>query len=77
MEGLSVFGIGFACGLVAGFVASLVALRYFEKQYPEQRAAIDGRAPFVKRKAERKKPVVTDDYKEWQKEIERMKEQGR
>lgn len=74
---MTLFSAGFAFGLVLGFVFSIVAIRYFERQSPDQRPKPDGSAPFVKRKQERRKPVVFDEYKEWQKEQERLKETGR
>jgi hypothetical protein len=71
------FSVGFAVGLVMGYAISLVTIRYLEKQYPDVRPPAEGRAPFVKRKQERKKPVVMDEFKEFQKEREQLKEQGR
>ena len=71
------FSAGFAVGLVAGYLISLVTIRYLEKEYPDVRPKDEGRTPFIKRKQERKKPVVMDEFKEYQKEREQLKEQGR
>lgn len=71
------FSVGFAVGLVCGYLISLLTIRHLEKEYPEMRSRPDGGAPFVKRKQERRKPVAMDEFKEYQKEREQLKEQGR
>jgi len=73
--GQAVFSVGFAVGLVAGFGLSLVAIRYLEKQSPDQRPRPEGYAAFVPRQKERKKPVVMDEAKEVRIEQERLKDQ--
>ena len=71
------FSAGFAVGLVSGYLISLLTIRYLEREYPEIRPSAEGRVPFIKRKQERRKPVVMDEFKEFQKEREQLKEQGR
>lgn len=66
-------GYEFAIGLIIGFILSLYAIRYFEKHYPENRPTQAGSAPFMKKKQERRKPVVHDEAKEWLKEQDEKK----
>lgn len=69
------FSYGFAAGLSVGFIMTVVALKYFDRQYPKPSAWVDGRVPHVKRKVERKKPIVIDEFKEYQMEQDRLKEE--
>lgn len=74
-----IFGIGFAVGLVAGYALTVLWIRHFDSLNPPSQgasASVPSGVPY-KRKAEKKKPVVKDEYKEWQIEQEQLKEQGR
>jgi hypothetical protein len=64
----------FLIGLFLGLLLSLYVIYYLEKNTPDNRPTPSGGVPFMKKKPERKKPVVIDEAKEWRKEQEQRKE---